>query len=94
MKALVHQRKSLVLNFSKARTKFWLSLLSIQLDGIRKFWLMGHILVWEYYDILGPKIQTRKLDKIYKDFELYQTFMYKFCAKMCRYFQKNSISKK
>ena len=33
-------------------------------------------MIWGYRNILTPKNQTRKNDKIDKDFELYQVFMH------------------
>ena len=55
---------------------------SIQIGGIMTFCLLGHILIWGYYDILPPgahfdlevlghfllKNQTRKIDKIHNNF--------------------------
>ena len=38
-----------------------------------------------YWDILGPKNQTRKIDKIHKDIELHQVFAH-LCLQMFRYF--------
>ena len=38
--------------------------------GISTFW------AWGYLNIFGLKNQTRKIDKIPKDFELYHIFMY------------------
>ena len=35
-------------------------------------------MIWEYQNILGPQNHTREIDKIHKDWELYQVFMHKF----------------
>ena len=41
---------------------------------------MEHV-SWGYCHSLGTK-NTRKIDKIYKDFELFQVFIYKFSSKV------------
>ena len=45
------------------------------LEGIRKFSLLGYILGLGALGQFGLKSQTKKIDKIDKDFELYQVFM-------------------
>ena len=51
---------------------------SIQVEGIRKFCLLGYFLTWGYLDFLGPKNQTRKINEVHKAFELYQVFICNF----------------
>ena len=53
---------------------------SIQIGGIRTFFPLEHTLVWRNWDIIGSKNQTTKIDKIHKDFELYQAFTYNFLS--------------
>ena len=45
------------------------------LEGIRKFCPLGHILGLGVLAHFRLKNQTTKINKIYKDFELYQPFM-------------------
>ena len=33
---------------------------------------------WEYLEILGQKVQRKKIGKNHKDFKLYQVFMFNF----------------
>ena len=35
-------------------------------------------MIWGHQDILAKKDHTRKIEKIHKDFELYQVFMHNF----------------
>ena len=35
-------------------------------------------MIWGFRDILGPKNDTRKVEKIHKGFKLYQVFMHNF----------------
>lgn len=35
-------------------------------------------MIWVYRNIFGPKNYTRKIDKIHKNFELYEFLMYNY----------------
>ena len=43
-------------------------------------------MIWGYWDILSPKSHTRKIDKIQKDFELYQISMHNVMCQIVRIF--------
>ena len=45
------------------------------LEGIRTFCLLGHILYLGVLGHFGLKNRTRKIDKIHRDFKLYQVFL-------------------
>ena len=53
---------------------------------VYKLGVLAHFVLWDimwgYQHILSFKNQTRKIDKIHKDFELYQVFMYNICGKL------------
>ena len=51
---------------------------SIQYKGIAKFCSMGHVLVWGKWNIFPPGVLKHFEPKFYKDFKLYQVFMYNF----------------
>ena len=44
------------------------------LKVVHKLRVLAHFALWSIFGP-GPKNQTRKIDKIHKDFELYQAFM-------------------
>ena len=46
-----------------------------ELEGIRTFYILGHILGLVALGHFGLKNHTRKIDKTHKVFELYQVFM-------------------
>ena len=48
-------------------------------------------MIWGHWDILGRKNHTRKIDKIYKDFELYQVFMNNFIDKIYKDFELHQV---
>ena len=48
----------------------------MQITGIRTFCLLGHILGLGVLRYSGLKNQTRKINKIHRNFELFQVFMY------------------
>ena len=49
---------------------------SIQYESIRTFCPQGHISVLSVLGHFRLKTQTKKIDKVHTDFELYQVFMY------------------
>ena len=58
---------------------------SIQIECIRMFCPLGHILIWLNSEILSQKVTQEKLIKFLKIFKLYQVYMHNFRVKISRY---------